>query len=50
LRFYEEVEQAIMTALAKDPKDRFAGAMAQELSTEDYSRWKGARRAHGPLL
>jgi hypothetical protein len=47
LRFSEEGEQAIMTALATDPNDRFAGAIAQQLSTEDESRWKGARQAHG---
>jgi hypothetical protein len=35
LRFSEEGERAIMTALAKDPEDRFAGAIAQQLSPED---------------
>jgi hypothetical protein len=48
LRFSEEGEQAITTALAKDPEDRFAGAIAQQLSPVDYGKWKRARQAHGP--
>jgi hypothetical protein len=50
LHLSEEGEQAIMTALAKDSNDRFAGAITQHLSPEDESRWKGARQAHGPPL